>query len=183
MQPPDQPAPGEPNPVPPFTPPPPPSVPPLNTPPAASIPPPDVPPYGAPPPPEPLLGTAAPPPYPEATALALSKEEKTWAMAAHLASLAGYIAIPLGNVIAPLVIWLVKKDTMPFVDDQAKESLNFQITMTIGMIISFILSYVCIGIPLLIALWVIGLVFAIIAAIKANEGVKYRYPFALRLVN
>jgi uncharacterized Tic20 family protein len=71
---------------------------------------------------------------------------------------------------------------MPFVDDQAKESLNFQITMSIGMIISIVLWAVCIGAIMFLALWIVGIVFVIIASIKANEGVRYRYPFALRLV-
>jgi uncharacterized Tic20 family protein len=103
-------------------------------------------------------------------------------MAAHLSSLVGYLVIPFGNVIAPLVIWLIKKDTMPFVDDQAKESLNFQITITIAAIVGAVLTLVCIGYFLLIAVWIVGLIFAILAAVKANEGVRYRYPLTLRLI-
>jgi uncharacterized protein len=154
MQPPDQPAPnpGEPNPVPP-----------------------QVPPIGEP-------AASAPPPYPEAAGGTPSKEEKTWAMAAHLSSLAGYLLVPLGNVIAPLIIWLIKKDTMPFVDDQAKESLNFQITLTIAALIGLVLLAFCVGGIILAAVWVAGLVLTIVGGVKANDGVKYRYPFALRLI-
>ena len=71
---------------------------------------------------------------------------------------------------------------MPLVDDQGKESLNFQITMTIGLIICFVLTFVLIGFILLPALALFNLVMIIIAAIKANEGVQYRYPFAFRFI-
>lgn len=102
-------------------------------------------------------------------------------MFAHLSALAGFL-IPFGNILGPLVVWLVKKDTMPFVDDQAKESLNFQITVTIAVIISIALIVLLIGIPLLFVIGLVALVLTIIAGIKANEGVTYRYPFALRLI-
>lgn len=103
-------------------------------------------------------------------------------MAAHLSSLAGYVLVPLGNVIAPLIIWLIKKDTMPFVDDQAKESLNFQITLTIAALIGLVLLAFCVGGIILAAVWIAGLVFTIVGGVKANEGVKYRYPFAFRFI-
>ncbi len=103
-------------------------------------------------------------------------------MLAHLSALAGYSFIPFGNILAPLIIWLVKKDQSWFVNDQAKESLNFQISMTIYAAISAILVIVLIGFVLLGILYVVGLVLLIIGAIKANEGVKYRYPFTIRLI-
>lgn len=111
----------------------------------------------------------------------ISKEERTWGMLCHLSVLAGFI-IPLASIIAPLVIWLIKKEEMPFVDDQGKESLNFQITMFIGFIISFILLFVLIGYLLMIALAIFDLVMVIMAAMKANEGVRYRYPYSIRLL-
>jgi uncharacterized protein len=111
----------------------------------------------------------------------VSAEQRQWAMFAHLSALVGFV-IPFGNVIGPLVIWLIKKDTMPLVDDQGKESLNFQITVTIAAIICMALIVVLIGIPLLLAVGLVALVLTIIAGIKANEGVSYRYPFALRLI-
>lgn len=86
------------------------------------------------------------------------------------------------NLIGPLIVWLIKKDTMPFVDDQGKESLNFQITVTIAAIICGILVFVLIGIPLLFAVGIAALVLTIMAGIKANEGASYRYPFAIRLI-
>ena len=141
----------------------------------------------APIPPAPQVPPPAPQAVPPATPPGApiadsSKDEKMWAMLSHLTALSGFLVVPFGNVIAPLVIWLIKKDTMSFVDDQAKESLNFQITLTIGMLISAVLTLLCVGYILLLGLWIAGIVFVIIAALKANEGVKYRYPFALRLI-
>ena len=120
-------------------------------------------------------------------------EERQWAMFAHLSALLGAILTGAlgggwGCFIGPLVIWLIKKDTMPFVNDQGKEALNFNITVAIAFVVLFLLSVMTFGIGLVIAipLWfIIGiawLVFTIIAAIKANEGVTYRYPFTLRLI-
>ncbi len=111
----------------------------------------------------------------------MNKDARTWGMLAHLSGFAGYI-IPMGSIVGPLVVWLVKKNEYPFVDDQGKEALNFQITMLIGLLVCIPLIFVCIGIPLMIALGVLDIVFCILGAIKANEGVRYRYPFALRLI-
>lgn len=121
----------------------------------------------------------APPPPPEDDTP--SADEKTWGMFAHLAALAGFI-IPFGNIIGPLVVWLIKKDEMPFVDDQGKEALNFQITVLIAVLICIVLMLVLIGFLLLPIVGIAALVMIIIAAIKANEGTAYRYPFALRLI-
>lgn len=126
-----------------------------------------------------------PPPFSEPASASYgavpSAEERQWAMFAHLAALLGFI-VPLGNVIGPLIVWLVKKDTMPFVDDQGKESLNFQITILIAAIVSGILIVVLIGFLLLMLVGLFALVFTIIGAIKANEGTSYRYPFTIRLI-
>jgi len=125
---------------------------------------------------------AAVPEVAAATAGAPSADEKTWAMIAHLAALAGYVVPVLGNVLGPLIVWLIKKDTMPFVDEQGKEALNFQITVFIAFIICIPLCFIVIGIPLLFVVGIGALVLMIIAAIKAQNGENYRYPFALRLV-
>jgi len=110
-----------------------------------------------------------------------TKEARTWAMLSHLGVFAGYI-IPFGHIIAPLVIWLIKKDESPFVDDQGKESLNFQISMTIYFIIALLLMFVFVGFILLPALVIFDLVIVIVAGVKANEGVKYRYPLSIRFI-
>ena len=102
-------------------------------------------------------------------------------MLCHLLALTGFV-IPFGNFIGPLVIWLVKKDEMPFVDDQGKESLNFQITVLLAFIACIILSVIVIGLLLLPIVGIGALILIVIASIKANEGVHYRYPFTLRLI-
>jgi uncharacterized Tic20 family protein len=123
-----------------------------------------------------------PPPPSEPVGGVPSAEERQWAMFAHLSALAGVI-IPLGSIIGPLVIWLIKKDTMPFVNDQGKEALNFNITVAIAAIVCWILCFILIGFLLLAVLAIGWLVFVIIGTIKANEGTTYRYPFTLRLVS
>lgn len=120
-------------------------------------------------------------------------QERQMAMFAHLSALLGGIvtagwAGSIGCFVGPLVIWLVKKDTMPFVDDQGKEALNFNITVAIAFFALFVLGIVTLGIgfaialPLMLVIGIAWLVLTIIASIKANEGVAYRYPFALRLI-
>ena len=84
--------------------------------------------------------------------------------------------------IPPLIIWLVKKGESSFIDDNGKEALNFQITIAITNVVAFMLVFVIIGFFLLMALNVFNIVIVIIAAIKANEGQKYRYPVCLRLI-
>jgi len=103
-------------------------------------------------------------------------------MFAHLSSFLGYTCIPLANIIAPLIIWQVKKDDMPFASDQGKECLNFQISMLIYVIISAILTLILIGFAFLVILYVMNIILTIIAAIKANEGVTYRYPLTMRFI-
>lgn len=111
-----------------------------------------------------------------------TEAERNWGMAAHLSALAGFV-IPFGSIIGPLVVWLVKKDEMPFVNSQGKEALNFQITVAIGALICFVLILLIIGLFLLWALAIVDLVFIVIAAVQASKGVDYRYPFSFRFIN
>jgi len=102
-------------------------------------------------------------------------------MLCHLIAFSGYL-VPFGSVLGPLIIWMIKKDEMPFVDDQGKESLNFQLTMLIAMIVSIILMFVLIGFVLIGVIIIYQIVVIIIASIKANEGVRYRYPYTIRFI-
>jgi uncharacterized Tic20 family protein len=109
-------------------------------------------------------------------------------MLCHLSALAGYI-IPFGNVLGPLIIWQIKKNEFPSVEEHGKAALNFPITVLIGVFVgaiaAFLLSFVCIGflfIPVVLAIFLCGLIFAVIAGIKANNGEPYRYPWSLNLV-
>ncbi|MFB0565446.1 MAG: DUF4870 domain-containing protein [Candidatus Aminicenantaceae bacterium] len=110
-----------------------------------------------------------------------ANQERTWGMLAHIAALAGFI-VPFGNIIGPLVIWLIKKDESPFVDDQGKESLNFQISITIYCIVAALLIIIVLGIFILIGLAILDIVLIIVAAVKANNGEKFRYPLTIRFV-
>lgn len=112
---------------------------------------------------------------------ARNAEERQWGMFAHLSALAGLI-IPFGTLLGPLIVWQLKKNEMPFVDDQGKEALNFQITVAIALIACMALMVVLIGFLLLPVVGIGALVFTIIGGIKANEGRPYRYPFTLRLI-
>lgn len=117
---------------------------------------------------------------PELTTTA--KTNTTWGMLCHLLSLCQLLGIPLGNVIGPLVLWLVKRKEDPFVEVCGKESVNFQLSMTLYMVISFLLMFVFIGFFTLIAVMVLNIVYTIIAAIKASEGISYRYPATIRFI-
>ncbi|MGH8019717.1 MAG: DUF4870 domain-containing protein [Opitutaceae bacterium] len=111
----------------------------------------------------------------------ITKDAKLFAMLCHLGALAGFL-FPFGNILGPLIFWLIRKNESAFVNDQGKESLNFQITVTIAALICVPLMFIIIGLPLLIIVGIAALIFTVIAAIKANEGVAYRYPWALRLI-
>lgn len=110
-----------------------------------------------------------------------TQDEKNMGMFCHLAALAGVI-VPFGNIIGPLVIWLLKKDQSDYIDHHGKEALNFQITIAIGFVISFVLVFVVIGVLLIVGLAIFDLVVIIMATIKASEGVRYTYPFSLKLI-
>ena len=110
-----------------------------------------------------------------------TKDERTWGMLCHFSAFIGFI-FPIGNILAPLIIWLIKKEEMPFVQDQGKEVINFQISITIYFIISAFLCIILIGIPIIIGLGIFDFIITIIAAISSNDGKLYRYPINLRLI-
>lgn len=123
----------------------------------------------------------------------MNKDARNWAMAAHLCGLlwilggTGLLFVPFGGlvlftILGPLIIWRTKGQSLPFVADQAKESLNFQITVLLLGVVFGVLTVVGIGIALLWVLGVANLVLVIIATIQVSDGKPYRYPFCLRLV-
>jgi len=123
-----------------------------------------------------------PPPNPESQA-------RTWNMLCHLSALAGFIGVPLGNVLGPLLVWQIKKNEIPSVEIHGKAALNFQLTVLLAVIVllvvGFILAFVCIGFVFIFAAMAIGLtslIFAIIAGIKANNGEDYKYPWSIEFV-
>ena len=138
-------------------------------------------------PPQPEPATPEQPPVSEPpladVAEDISKDAKMWAMFCHLAALAMFIGIPFAWVIGPLIIWLIKKDDFAFVEDQGKESLNFQISVSIYMLCC--LPLIClagIGALLIPVIAVADLIFIIIGAINASNGQTYRYPLCIRLI-
>lgn len=106
-------------------------------------------------------------------------DERTMGMLAHILG-------AVTNVVGPLIIWLIKKEESPFVNDQGKEALNFQITILIGYVVGAIIGLTplgCITALLFPALGIVSLIFGILGGLESNKGVVYRYPFALRLVS
>ena len=106
-----------------------------------------------------------------------SQDEKTLALITHLSGI-------VAGFIVPLIIWLINKDKADkgFLNDQAKEALNFQITLLIIYVVGTILTVILIGALINLVAWLACIILSILAALKANEGVAYRYPFALRLI-
>jgi uncharacterized Tic20 family protein len=114
----------------------------------------------------------------------LNKDARMWAMFCHLGGLAGFIPMTpiFGSIIAPLIIWQVKKDEFGFVDEHGKEALNFQISILIYALVAGLLCFVCVGFFLLAVVYLLDLIFLLIAAVKSNNGEHYRYPLCIRFV-
>lgn len=110
------------------------------------------------------------------------KQERVWAIFCHLSAFFVFVIPPIGNILGPLVIWLIKKGDMPFVDMEGKESLNFQISMTIYMFIALVLCFIVIGIPLMIFIVLANIVLVIIASIKTSNGEKFHYPCTIHFI-
>lgn len=108
-------------------------------------------------------------------------DEKTWAVLCHVSTFAGH-AIPFGNILGPLIIWLMKRQEMPWVDEQGKEALNFQITISIFFVASFVLVFFLIGFLLLPVIFILDLVFVIMAIIKTSQGEHYKYPLSIKFI-
>jgi uncharacterized protein len=107
------------------------------------------------------------------------KDARTWAMLCHLTAFAGY-CVPLGNVLVPLIIWAIKRDDSPFVDDQGKEALNFQLSVTIAMVLTVPLFLILVGFLMLAALLLFQFVMVILASVKSYDGEEFRYPITIR---
>lgn len=105
-----------------------------------------------------------------------SNDEKNIATITHLGGI-------LFSVIPALIVWLLKKDDSEYIAAQAKEALNFQITLLLAQFIAYVLIFILVGFLLLGLIWIFNIVFCIIAAISTSKGESYRYPFALRLIN
>ena len=124
------------------------------------------------------METTQPPPTPTSSA-----DIRTWNVLCHASALLGFFFPWAGHILAPLIVWLVKRGESPEIDAHGKESVNFQLTMLIYSVISGILCLVLIGFVLLAILHILNVVFVIIASIRASEGKFYRYPLTIRFLN
>ena len=111
-----------------------------------------------------------------------SKQATNWGMLCHLSALLGLVLISFDHILGPLVVWLLKRNDDPFIDEQGKESLNFQISITIYVIIAAILCVILIGFVLLGILIIADVILIVVASVKASNGEGYRYPFTIRLI-
>jgi len=123
-----------------------------------------------------------PPPLPIATPVS-SSDIRIWCVLAHATALVGFLVPVAGHLVGPLIVWLAKRHDSPEIDAHGKESMNFQISMLIWNVIAAILCLVLIGIPILILLHLLNIIFVIVASIQASEGKLYHYPLAIRLIS
>lgn len=107
------------------------------------------------------------------------KDERMWAMFLHLSVLLGVSVVPIAGFIAPIVIWQVKKNELPMIDEHGKVVVNWLISLFIYTTCAGLLTVFLIGIPLVFALWIIGIVFPIIGGLKANNGELWKYPLSI----
>jgi uncharacterized Tic20 family protein len=126
---------------------------------------------------------SSPSPAPSQPATSTSSEVRTWCVLCHASALLGLFFHFFGHLLGPLIVWLIKREMSPEIDANGKESLNFQISMLIYDVIAGILCIVLIGIPILIALWILNTVFVIIASVKTSQGEFYRYPLTIRFLS
>lgn len=106
----------------------------------------------------------------------VSSNDKNLVVLTHLGGI-------LFSFIPGLIVWLLKKDENPYVGDQAREALNFQITLLIAWVISYVLAFILIGFVLMAVIWLANIILCIVAAVAASKGEAYRYPFTLRLIS
>lgn len=116
------------------------------------------------------------------TSTHVKEDDRIWASIAHLSQLLALFT-GIGGWVGPLIVWIVQHEKSRFVGDAAKEALNFQISLLIYGIVSGILCFVLVGFALLAILWIMALVFPILAGIEAQRGGHYRYPLTLRFIS
>lgn len=124
--------------------------------------------------------SSPPPPVPN------EARSRTWNMFCHLSALTGYIGVPFGNLLGPLLVWQIQKHEIPSVEIHGKAALNFQLTVIIAVLVgsasAYLLSFFCIGfllVPVIGVIVLCGLIFPIIAGVKANDGRDFKYPCSI----
>ena len=116
---------------------------------------------------------------PNQVVVSTQMDEKTWTILLHLSQFCGFL-IPLAGLVVPIVLWQVKKNESQLIDQHGRIVANWLVTAFIAGIVFFMLSFLLIGIPLLILLGVLCIVFPIVGAIKANDGIAWPYPGSYR---
>lgn len=107
---------------------------------------------------------------------------RQWIIALHLSAFAGLLIPGFGNILGPLIIWLIKKAEIPALDPVGRSVLNFQISWTIYAIVSGLSMFLCIGLVLFPAVAIAWLVFVILGAIKASNGEAYKFPLTIKFL-
>lgn len=128
------------------------------------------------------METSYPSPPPLTTSAPAVTSVRTWNTLCHASALLGVLIHFPGQVLGPLIVWLVKRGDSPEIDAHGKEALNFQISMLIYNAVAAIFCLVLIGFFFLAVLWVLNAVFVIIASIQASDGKFYRYPMTIRFL-
>lgn len=110
-----------------------------------------------------------------------SNSERELGMLTHLLAFAG-MAMPFGSIVGPLVIWLMKKDESEFLDATGRAVLNFQISYVIWTFAALVLCFFIIGFPMLFVLPILNVIFTIIGAVKARDGIVWDYPMTIQFL-
>ena len=128
------------------------------------------------------METSSPLPPPAPVNVSAIANVRTWAAFIHASALLGvFIHFP-GHLLAPLILWLIKRDDSPELDAHGKEAVNFQISMLIYNAVAAVFCIILVGFVFLAILWILNAIFAIIAAIQASDGKFYRYPMTIRFI-
>ncbi len=109
----------------------------------------------------------------------VSADHRQWAMFIHLSLLAGHV-VPLAGFVVPIVLWQMKKEESEFIDENGRMAVNWFMTEFVYLLVGLVLCLAFIGIPLIFALIVVGIVFPIVGGLKANDGIAWKYPMVIR---
>ncbi|ABM23091.1 MULTISPECIES: DUF4870 domain-containing protein [Shewanella] len=112
----------------------------------------------------------------------VTKSDKDFGLLVYASSFIGYL-VPLGSILGPLIIWLMKREESAFVDQCGRSCLNFKLSLLIYVIISGVLAFIGIGFIFLIVLAILDLVCTVLGIIKASEGQVYRYPLTIKFIS
>ena len=108
--------------------------------------------------------------------------QRNWSVFCHLSALVALLGVPFGNILGPLIIWLIKRNEMPLLDTEGKKALNFQISMTIYILIAGLLCFVLVGFLFFIPLIIANIVLVIVAAVNTSNNKPSTYPLTIHFI-